>query len=214
MRDFCVSLVHELDSNSVVSAGDLNTALLEASRCLEIDHPEQAPRVVDGLREEVKHMWQARKDMLAEVPPRMARHIRLYLSGDHQPQDEASLTVRDDRMRGILRAWKHLSSYLRLHKLFRKRGRERKRELFGETLEAAVQAEASGDRQSLYSAIRKLAPKTPRLKTQVRGPQGQLLSQEEENLEFMTYGQSLLTPARTQKSPILMVARSQSLKKS
>ena len=70
-------------------------------------------------------------------------------------------------------------------------GRERKRELFGDTLEAAVQAEASGDRQSLYTAIRKLAPKTPRLKTQVRGPQGQLLSQEEENLEFMTYCQDL-----------------------
>ena len=57
-------------------------------------------------------------------------------------------------MRGILKAWRHLSSYLRLHKIFRKRGRERKRELFGEALEAAVQAEANGDRQSLCTAIR------------------------------------------------------------
>ena len=60
--------------------------------------------------------------------------------------------------------------------------RERKRELFRDTLEAAVQTEASEDRQSLYTAIRKLAPKTPRLKTQVSGPQEQLLSQEEEDL--------------------------------
>ena len=97
-------------------------------------------------------------------------------------------------MRGILKAWRHLSSYLRLHKIFRKRGRERKCELFGETLEAAVQAEANGDRQSLYTAIRKLAPKVPRIKTQVRGSQGQLLSQEEENLEFMTYCTALFAP--------------------
>ena len=123
-----------------MSADDLNTAFLEASRYLDIEHPDQAPRVVDGLQEEVKHMWQARKDMLAVVPASMAKHIKLHQAGDPQPSNETSISasVRGDRTRGILTAWKHLSRYLRLHKVFRRRGRERKRELFGDTLEAAT----------------------------------------------------------------------------
>ena len=135
-------------------------------------------------------MWQARKDMLAVVPARMITHIRRYQVEDRLSQHETSLStwVRDDRMRGILKAWKYLSSYLRSF------GKERKCELFGDTLEAAVQAEANGDRQSLYTAIRKLAPKVPRIKTHVRGWQGQLLSQEEENLEFKTYCTGLFAP--------------------
>ena len=107
-------------------------------------------------------MWQARKDMLVVVPASMAKHIRLHQAGDPQPSNETSISasVRGDRTRGVLTAWKHLSRYLRLHKVFRRRGRERKRELFGDTLEAAIQAEANGDRQSLCTAMRKLAPKT------------------------------------------------------
>ena len=85
MRNFLVSLDNELDTSRAVSADDLNTALLDA--------------------EEVKHMWQARKHMLAVVPARMSKHIRLHQSGGQQSRDETSISmsVRDDRMRGITR---------------------------------------------------------------------------------------------------------------
>ena len=59
MRNFRLSLENELDTRRAVSADDLNTGLLE------IEHPDQVPRVVDGLREVVE------KDMLAVVPARI-----------------------------------------------------------------------------------------------------------------------------------------------
>ena len=119
------------------------------------------------------------------------------------------VTIERDRLQAIVTAWKHLSSYLRLHKVFRKRGRERKRELFSQTLEGVAQAEQSGDKQSLYSAIRKLAPKAPKQKTQVKGSKGQLLNIEKENQEFLTYCRELFAPVTCQLPDAPMDGESQ-----
>ena len=85
---FRATLEAELATNGFTSADNLNAALLAASRHLETEHPASAPRVIDGLREEVKHMWQARKDMLAVVPARIITHIRRYQVGDALTQNE------------------------------------------------------------------------------------------------------------------------------
>ena len=193
---FRFELSTALPASSSVTAGSLNSALLEASRHLDTAPLEEGKRAVDDLPDEVRHMWQARQRMLSVLPTRPIAHVSNLLSDQRRTLDLAvpHVSISMDTMQGVFTAWRHLASYLRLHKVFRKRGRDRKRELFGETLEAAVLAENNGDKQSLYKAIRKLAPRVPRVRTQVRGSRGQLLSQEEENQEFMAYCTGLFAP--------------------
>ena len=193
---FRLELSSAIPAGSPVTAERLNSALLEASRHLDTVPLEEGKRAIDDLRDEVKHMWQARQRMLSVLPTKPVAHASDLLSDQHRTTDLAipHVSTSMDTMQGIFTAWRHLASYLRLHKVFRKRGRERKRELFGETLEAAVLAENNGDKQSLYKAIRQLAPRVPRVRTQVRGSGGQLLSQEEENQEFMAYCAGLFAP--------------------
>ena len=126
MGRFRTELETELTMNEFASADSLNAALLEASRRFATEHPASAPRVIDGLREEVKHMWQARKDMLAVVPAHMITRIRRYQMEDRTSQDETSIStwVRDDRMRGVLVSLKLPQTSQDLSKTW-----ERKREL-------------------------------------------------------------------------------------
>ncbi len=141
-------------------------------------------------------MWQQRSSMLSLQMPRLLNFLqslpRVGGGIDHIVQALQGHWSR--RLAVLLQGWRHAARFLKLHKLFRKNGRRKRRDLFEGCLADAAQAEKAGDRQSLYNAIRRLAPRTARPRTQLRGDRGQLLSSTEEQQAFLQYCQDLFAP--------------------
>ena len=87
----------------------------------------------------------------------------------------------------LLSAWRHQASYLRQHRHLRRRGRQVKKELLEEQLQQAWEADRHGDKSSIWKVVNRLAPRTARVKIQLRGKQGNLLTPMEEAERFRTY---------------------------
>ena len=106
---------------------------------------------------------------------------------------------------GIIVLWARFLSaqalgYLKLRQIFRKKGRDKKKELLDQCLESIVQVESNADRHTLYAAIRRLAPKTLRQAAETTGDSGQLLTGKEEIEAYVNYCGSLLAPSQ-RRSP-------------
>ena len=88
----------------------------------------------------------------------------------------------------LLSAWRHQAAYLRQHRHLRRRGRQAKKELLEEQLQQAWEADRQGDKSSIWKVVNKLAPRTARVKIQLRGEKGGLLTTPAEEAErFRTY---------------------------
>ena len=87
----------------------------------------------------------------------------------------------------LFSAWRHQASYLRQHRHLRRRGRQVKKELLEEQLQQAWEADQHGDKSSIWKVVNRLAPRTARVKIQLRGKQGNLLTPTEEAERFRTY---------------------------
>ena len=69
----------------------------------------------------------------------------------------------------------------------RRQGRRAKREMLDDQLQQAWDADRQGDKSAIWQVIRRLAPKTARTRVQLRGPKGELLTQQEETDKFVEY---------------------------
>ena len=87
----------------------------------------------------------------------------------------------------LLSAWRHQAAYLRQHRHLRRRGRQAKKELMEEQLQQAWEVDRQGDKSSIWKVVNRLAPRTARVKIQLRGSQGGLLTPVEEAERFRTY---------------------------
>ena len=100
----------------------------------------------------------------------------------------------------LLSAWRHQASYLRQHRHLRRRGRQVKKELLEEQLQQAWEADQHGDKSSIWKVVNRLAPRTARVKIQLRGKQGNLLTPTEEAERFRTYCEHIYKLPSTQPS--------------
>ena len=94
-------------------------------------------------------------------------------------------------LRHLLTAWRHQAAYLRQHRHLRRRGRQARKELLEEQLQRAWEADQQGDKSSIWKVVSKLAPRTARVKIQLRGEKGGLLTPAEEAERFRTYCEHL-----------------------
>ena len=87
----------------------------------------------------------------------------------------------------LFAAWKHQAAFLHQHGILRRQGRRAKREMLDDQLQQAWDADRHGDKSAIWQVIRRLAPKTARTRVQLRGPKGELLTQQEETDKFVEY---------------------------
>ena len=78
-----------------------------------------------------------------------------------------------------------------LPNLFVYKGRRAKRDMLNDQLQQAWDADRQGDKSAIWQVIRRLAPKTAKTRVQLRGPQGELLTQQEETDRFVAYCQKV-----------------------
>ena len=63
--------------------------------------------------------------------------------------------------------------------------------MLSEQLRQAWDADRQGDKSAIWQVIRRLAPKTAKTRVQLRGPRGELLTQQEETDRFVAYCQKV-----------------------
>ena len=63
-----------------------------------------------------------------------------------------------------------------MHKEVKKRGRQRRKELFMELVAGIQTAADRGDQRGLYSAVKKIAPKTTKVRMGFRDDKGAMMS--------------------------------------
>ena len=85
----------------------------------------------------------------------------------------------DSTLHNCFQAWKHRHLFMQLHKKVQQRGRQRRRERFGDVLRRAEEGHECGNRAVIYQAIRRLAPKSTKKSWQMR-KQGQVLTPSQE----------------------------------
>ena len=101
-----------------------------------------------------------------------------------------------------IRAWKFYAKFQRMHKEVKKRGRQRRKELFMELVAGIQTAADRGDQRGLYSAVKKIAPKTTKVRMGFRDDKGAMMSADAEMQTLKKYcesvfgvGESILTDA-------------------
>ena len=91
----------------------------------------------------------------------------------------------------LFAAWKHQAAFLRQHGVLRRQGRRAKRDMLSDQLQQAWDTDRQGDKSAIWQVIRRLAPKTAKTRVQLRGPQGELLTPQEETDRFVAYCQKV-----------------------
>ena len=91
----------------------------------------------------------------------------------------------------LFAAWKHQAAFLRQHGVLRRQGRRAKRDMLSDQVQQAWDADRQGDKSAIWQVIRRLAPKTAKTRVQLRGPRGELLTQQEETDRFIAYCQKV-----------------------
>ncbi|OLQ02114.1 LINE-1 retrotransposable element ORF2 protein [Symbiodinium microadriaticum] len=84
-------------------------------------------------------------------------------------------------------AFRRHAAFQRCQKALRQRGRERRRALVQDILQEAEQAASQGDMHALYRHVRRLAPKAPRERIQIRGPDNTILDPAQEFQQIYEY---------------------------
>ena len=83
-------------------------------------------------------------------------------------------------MGNILHKWRLLTTFHKASKQFREHAKLAKRDKITRVAGELAEASARGDQRGLWQGAKKLAPWKPRAKMSIRGPEGTILSPEEQ----------------------------------
>ena len=83
-------------------------------------------------------------------------------------------------MGNILHKWRLLTTFRKASKQFREHAKLAKRDKITRVAGELAEASARGDQRGLWQGAKKLAPWKPRAKMSIRGPEGTILSPEEQ----------------------------------
>ena len=90
-------------------------------------------------------------------------------------------------LRGLFKCWYLSSCLLKRQRLHRRERRQAKRVRLEAAIDQAKKAVDTGNQRALHGVIRRLSPKQPLIKLQLRGPSGELLSPEDEQIQVKQY---------------------------
>ena len=176
-------LAHTLPVSPTPS--DLDRALQQAAaqHLLPVQPSTKCDSAADRVTGMVKQMWNLRHTA-QQFAIEVLRPFTLVAQIRHWRGTGERLWFSIGQ---LLSAWRHQASYLRQHRQLRRRGRQVKKELLEEQLQQAWEADQHGDKSSIWKVVNRLAPRTARVKIQLRGKQGNLLTPTEEAERFRTY---------------------------
>ena len=152
----------------------LNNLLLEVGRrVFHVHRPHSLPPPWTGEEHtgSIKDMWMHYRCMR-----------RLYT--------EAAKST-SGRMLLQIQAWQHRSRFLHMHRLVQKHSRKLRRIRLAQLLQEADAHSRSGCSQALFDLIRKVAPKQPRKRAQLRSRDGKLLTPAEEARTLQEFWKSV-----------------------
>ena len=212
LKQEVAAALHDLDP-AQTTAEQVNQTLLSA--CAKI-FPAQAtssePRPWQTLEVQVcvKNMWQAYHSMrrvshlypitiipfrfrpivahcLSQDIPDNAQHLEVASRLAATWQDSKSLLSR------CFHAIRMFTQFHKQHKVLKQRGQAKRKAKITSTLDAAQFAAEAGDMHKLYKEVRKLSPKNPKERIQIRGPNNQILSHASEHAEIVKHFKSVFT---------------------
>ena len=183
VQAFCAHLAHTLSASPTPS--DLDRALQQAAaqHLIPAQPTTKSDSAADRVTGVVKHMWNLRHTA-QQFAIEVLRPFTLVAQIRHWRGTGERLWFS---LGQLFSAWRHQASYLRQHRYLRRRGRQVKKELLEEQLQQAWEADQQGDKSSIWKVVNRLAPRTARIKIQLRGKQGNLLTPTEEADRFRTY---------------------------
>ena len=196
VQAFCTHLAHTLSALPTPSDLDRTLQQAAAQHLLPVQPRTNCDSAADRVTGMVKQMWNLRhtaQQFAIEVlrPFTLVAQIRHWRGTG----ERLWFTIGQ-----LLSAWRHQASYLRQHRYLRRRGRQVKKELLEEQLQQAWEADQHGDKSSIWKVVHRLAPRTARVKIQLRGKQGNLLTPTEEAERFRTYCEHICKLPSTQPS--------------
>ena len=170
-----LQLQQQLAQASIASAPELTRVMHDCCRQHFPLGPKQAkPRAWQDPASmlDVKQLWTKYRDLKAFYK----HHRTLRLRG---------------RSVGLVayafEAFRRHAAFNRCQKALRQRGRERRKAVIHEVLQAAEDAAKVGDMHALYQHVRRLAPKAPRERIQIRGPDNSILDPRQEFEAILKY---------------------------
>ena len=86
---------------------------------------------------------------------------------------------------GVSKPYACSHNFISSRRSLRKEVRKKRKTKITVLLDAAQSAAAAGDMHKLYKEVRKLSPKNPKERIQIRGPDNQILSQASEHAEIV-----------------------------
>ena len=90
-------------------------------------------------------------------------------------------------LRQVVEAWKRYAKFLRSWRALRRASRFARRQWLQDQIQCAQQAANRHDFRAVYAVVQAIAPKRRREVVRIRGPQGQLLSKEQQLQEVHSY---------------------------
>ena len=175
---------------------ELNDCLQEAATPLMVEEPRPPLSHLPQVRGLVGAMWEARRRALEVSWSTGLSVLPLSLSNIWDVVVRLHFTARVRiQLRSVWQGWCSAARYLALHRALRKTSRKARRQVMDDRISAAAQAEQQGDRSALFAVVRTFMPKQPRMRTQLRGPEGELLSSAAEADAYEAYCRTVYAPA-------------------
>ena len=183
VQAFCDHLAHTLSASPDPSELDRALQQAAAKHLLPLPPKTKCDSTADRVTGVVKQMWNLRHTA-QQFAIEVLRPFTIVAQIRHWRGTGERLWFSVGQ---LLSAWRHQASYLTQHRHLRRRGRQVKKELLEEQLQQAWEADQRGDKSSIWKVVNRLAPRTARVKIQLRGKQGNLLTPTEEAERFRTY---------------------------
>ena len=183
---FQAALATQLDTANTPDA--LDQALQHAAT--HLIPAKAAPRgasVAERVQGTVKDMWYLRRAAQQHAAD-VLRPFTVVAQAQHWRRTGERLWFS---LAQLFAAWRHQAAFLRQHDVLRRQGRRAKRDMLNDQLQQAWDADRQGDKSAIWQVIRRLAPKTAKTRVQLRGPQGELLTPQEETDRFVAYCQKV-----------------------
>ena len=174
---------------------ELNDCLQEAATPLMVEEPRPPLSHLPQVRGFVGAMWEARRRALEVSWSTGLSVLPLSLSNIWDVVVRLHFTARVRMLRSVWQGWCSAARYLALRRALRKTSRKARRQVMDDRISAAAQAEQQGDRSALFAVVRTFMPKQPRMRTQLRGPEGELLSSAAEADAYEAYCRTVYAPA-------------------
>ena len=114
---------------------------------------------------EVKHLWARHREL---------KTLHLYHKALRLRSRETGLLAY------AVAAFRRHAAFQKCQQALCRRGKERRKAIIQDVLQEAERAASVGDMRALYQQVRRLAPKAPRERIQIRGPDDAILSPEQE----------------------------------